>query len=193
MKEDTFSWDLYKSWYNQMHSTFDGLGNSYWLYLSGVTYTNGGSVDIRLYKNCREYPPPNAWSKTNYWYTDCIYLGSKTVKVGEVWDLGEVRVKLNSIFSSGGNFTVYVDIANFSEPVVEALEIGSDKARVRISSVNEGPASGNAVIKVFLNGELLKSFTTPVLAKGETWMQDYEIINLKPLTKYEVCAYVERY
>lgn len=111
-KENTFTVTMTDSWYEKRFPTTDSQGNTYWLYMRGVTYENG-DADITMYKNCKEYPPPNQWSKSYYYYTDCIGLGSATIKVGQYkdFDEGKCRVRLNSTGGGGANFTVIVDLA----------------------------------------------------------------------------------
>lgn len=159
VKENTFSVGMWDSWYEKRFPTTDSLGNTYWLYMRGVTYTNGGSADITVWKNGKEYPPPNPWSKSYYHYTDCILLDSATIKVGQVkeFDDGKCAVRVNSVVEGFANFTVFVDlpaakIMGYGVPVTTP-QIDGIKGYVDMANIGNGEGEFRAVLQDLDTGE----------------------------------------
>jgi hypothetical protein len=79
-------------------------------------------------------------------------------------------------------------IAQFSDPIVEAVEIGSDSATILIKTSNIGTAPGTVEIEVTLDGKVVGRITSEVINPGSTWSKSYEIVDLSPATSYTICA-----
>jgi hypothetical protein len=79
-------------------------------------------------------------------------------------------------------------IAQFTDPIVEAVEIGSSSAIVLIKTSNIGTAPGTAEIEVTLDGKVVGRITSEVINPGSTWTKNYEVANLSPATSYTICA-----
>lgn len=82
-----------------------------------------------------------------------------------------------------------IGVAQFSDPVLSQVSVGTNQAVVRISTKNNGSASGTPKVRVTVDGVAISpDVTMPTAAVGATVTYDLTITGLTPAKAYTICG-----